>query len=231
MSTFLELGQGVAREAGAVADALPTSMVGQTGRPLSIVECTKGAWLRVQNLHASWRWMRTEFPSTAVTTSGSARYTAASWNITDHAEWLAEQHLVTIYNSATGVSDEGEIAYVPWERFRPVYLRGTQTNNRPGHWSISPANEFVFGPAPDDTYRVNGEYRKTAQILSANLDEPECPARFHDVIKWLAVVMYSEFDEVDPLFLQRAQLKYSEFLGNLERDQLPQITIGSRPIA
>lgn len=231
MSTFLQLCQGVARESGTISGTLPTSVVSQSGRLLSIVKWTAEAWLRIQNMHASWLWMRKEFPATALTSSGTARYTGASWNITDLAEWIIEPRNVSIYLNATGVSDETELTFISWDQWRITYGRGTQTNNRPINYTISPAGEFCLGPIPDAIYRLNGEYRKTPQILSANADIPECPTRFHDAIMWLAVSQLAEFDEATPVAIVSAAQKFNEFLFAMRRDQLPQVEIGSDPLA
>lgn len=229
--TYLQLAQGVARESGTAAGTI-ASVTGQTGRLLKIVNWTAQALERIENLETGWRWMRTAFPSTCVTIAGTIRYTAAGWSITNLGEWLVEDRLVTIYNSSTGVSDEGEVPYLDWSEFDRQYLRGSQTNNRPGNWSISPQNEFCLGPPPDAVYRVNSWYRRTAEALTANDDVPDMPARFHDMIMWLGVIMLNEFDGgVSPLDLARAQMKYDEYLFALRRDQLPRVTIRAKPLA
>ena len=235
MSTYLQLCVKTGRESGTMAGTNITSVVNQIGRELKVVNYVADAWTQIQNLHAGWRWMRSEFPSTAVTVSGTARYTAASWSITDLAEWIpdteAEPDNVSIYKQSTGVSDEGRIEYIDFSTWRRLYDRGTQTNARPTHWSISPDNEFCLGPIPDAVYVVNGLYRETPQVLALNGDTPNCPARFHDIIVWKAVQMLNEHDEAAVPLIVTANAKYNAFLADLRRDQLPRITIGSAPLA
>jgi hypothetical protein len=230
VATFLQLCQQVARDSGTVSGTQPGSVSGQVGRLAKIVAYTAEAWTLIQNLHAAWRFLRAEFPATAVTAAGTARYTAASWNITDLAEWITDDHSATLYLQSAGVGDEGEIRCIAWQDWRRLYDRGSQTNGRPSHWSISPAGEFCLGPIPDDVYVVGGEYRKVPQTLSANADEPLCPARFHDVIKYRALMLLAEYDEA-PTAMATAASKYMPLLGNLERDQLPRIAIGAGPLA
>lgn len=232
MSTFLELCQKTCRESGTVQGTQPSSVSGQSGRLLKFVNWTADAWTQIQNLHAAWRWMRAELDSSnCVTTSGSARYTAASWSINDFAEWIDEPESLSIYLQSLGVSDEGQIKVVTWDYWRKRYARGTQDTNRPSEVAISPANELCLGPTPNGIYVVNGEYRTTAQILTANDDVPNCPARFHDIISWYAVLLAGEHDEASLQGIARANRNYGAFLSALERDQLPQITIGGGPIA
>lgn len=232
MSTFLELSQKMGRESGTMSGTNITTVTGQIGRELKVVNYVAAAWTQIQNLHASWRWMRSEFPATALTSASTARYTAASWSITDFAEWINEWRLpVSLYLNATGVSDDQTIRFVDFEDWYTAYGRGSQTNNRPTSWSISPDNEFCLGAIPDAVYRVKGFYRETPQVLAANGDIPNCPARFHDIIVWRAVQMLNEHDEAAVLSIGTANAKYREFLDALERDQLPRITIGAAPLA
>ena len=107
MSTYLQLCQDVARESGTVSGTYPTAVASQTGRLLKIVEWTAQAYVMIQNLHADWRWMQKTFSGT--TTSGTGKYTATSWSITDLRDWLRDNRVTgymphTIYLTATGVS-------------------------------------------------------------------------------------------------------------------------------
>lgn len=192
---FLQLCQRTAQESGTIpGDTSPSTVTGQSGRLLKVVNWTSTAWTNIQNLHDDWLWMRTEFSGN--TSAGSARYTSGSWAIARHARWITDPHSVTIYNAAIGVADEGEIAEIPWEAWRSRYGRGAQILNRPKEYAISPQGEMCFGPIPDATYTVRGEYQKSAQVLAANEDVPELPdSNLHTVIVWKALVLLAQFDE------------------------------------
>ncbi len=232
MSTFLELCQGVARESGTFSGLQPTSVANQSGRSLKVVNWTNEAWEIIQNLEASWKWLRTEFDlSNTVTIADTARYTPAAWNITDLAEWITEEREVTMYLSSTGVSDEGNLTYIDWVDFRFLYTRGTQNTDRPFHWSVSPANEFCLGPTPDAVFVVNGEYRQTGQVMEENDDVPSLPARFHDIIIWQGVIILGEHDEAPPDAVATALRKYAMYLAALKRDRLPRVHIAAEAIA
>lgn len=223
MSTYLQLCQKVARESGTISGTSPTAVTSQTGRLLDIVNFTQDAWLQIQNSRNAWAWMRKEYSSSL--TSGTAKYTAASFGITDFATWITEEDSLSMYLTASGVADEGELKFITWSLWRQRYSRGTQTNNRPTVVAVSPANELCFGAVPDDAYTVNGEYFQTAQVMSANTDEPNMPARFHDLIVHKALILLGMYDEEDNVVV-RAQLRYREMLYDLERDQLPAMTDG-----
>ena len=233
MSTFLELAQDVARESGTISGTKPTAVASQTGRELKIVEWTKQAWVTLQNLHADWRWMQKTFSGD--TASSAGQYTPASWSITDLRDWLRDNRVTgyqphTIFLTATGVSDEGALREISWQQWRTRWGRGSQTNNYPSEYAISPAGEFSLGPIPDDIYTVQGEYRQAAVRMTDDGDIPGMPAAFHEIIVWRALMMLAEFDEAVE---QRAAavIKYNELLEDLERDQLPVVSLGGLPIA
>lgn len=229
--TFLELCQMAARESGTVAGTVPTGVTSQSGRLEKVVNWVNDAWREIQTSRNRWLWMRGEFGSPdAVTIAGTNRYTPASWNLTRLAEWIIDQDTVTIYKQSEGVSDESQLVFMPWQDYRRQYERGTQVQNRPLHFSISPANEFCVGPVPDDVYVIRGEFQKTPQDLTANGDIPELPARFHAVIAWHAVLLLNEHDEAQ-LPIATASRHQRQLMDDLRRDQLPKMHIGSGPLA
>ncbi len=233
MSTYLELSQDLARESGTISGTNPGAVADQAGRLLKIVEWTANAWVRIQNLHVDWRWMEKDF--SANVSSGTARYTPVAFSINDHRAWRNDNLVTgyqpnTIFLTATGVSDEGPLREITWQQYRTRYDRGAQTNNYPSEYAISPAGEFCLGPIPDDIYTIRGPYRSAAVLLTADADIPACPAAFHEIIVWRALMMLAEFDEAIDQRLAAA-IKYQTFLDDLESDQLPRIEMGGAPLA
>lgn len=235
MSTFLELYVDVARGASS-AGLVPTSVVGQTGRPLKLVEFTAEAWVRIQNLHPGWRWMQKTYgPDDTTTTASTSTYLPASFDITDLRDWKRDNPVTgyrphTIYLTATGVSDERKLLEISWQAWRTMYGRGTQTSGYPRDYAITPAGAIALGPTPDDEYTVSGEYDQAAVRMTANADTPGLPDAFHQIIVNKALIMLHEDDE-HILGIGAARNNYAEYLDGLERSQLPIITIGGGPIA
>ena len=222
MSTFLELCQKVARDSGTVSGTLPSAVTSQSGRLAKVVYWTAEAWRIIQNRRSAWLWMRAEYEKNLV--AGTARYTASGFALTRWAEWIVEKDTVTIYEASVGVSDEQPLVFMPWTTYRRTFERGTQTADRPRYFSVSPAGELCFGPKPDVIYTVRGEYRKTVQELAANTDEPEMPARFHDLVAHYGFLLLAEHDEAG-LHIEVAQRRYRELMSDLERDQLPTMSL------
>lgn len=194
---FLQLCQDTVRESGTISgDTTPTTTVGQSGRLLKVVNWVIKAWQDIQNLHDDWLWMRDEFSGPIV--QGTARYLyTAMTGIARWSRWLScEDTDFTIYKTALGVSDETVLTEITWAQWRARYGRGTQTQNRPVEYAISPAGEICLGPVPNAAYTMRGEYQKSAQVLAADADIPELPdTSLHKVIVWKALLLLAQFDD------------------------------------
>lgn len=231
MATFLELCSDLARESGAVGPA-PAAVTGQTGRQLKAVEWIKHAWILIQNSKANWSFMRGEWSGPVVL--NVMTYSSVDFSITRFGEWIGDYGTyrpVTLYDPAIGKADEGAISQISWERWKLSYDRGTHTANRPHEYCLAPDGTIRFGVKPNKTYTARGEYRKTAQVLAANLDVPDMPSRFHSIIVWRAIMLMADSDEaVEALTLARA--KHTEMYGQMCRDLLPSFNVrGERPLA
>lgn len=229
MANFLKLCQDVARESGTVSGTQPAAVTGQTGRLAKVVEWTREAWIQIQNARNAWAFMRAEFEASAI--QGNAEYTGASWNVADLARWIPGS--VTVQDPGLGRQDESRLRVVPWETWRLSYGMGSGAGlrDRPRAVSVKPGTSaLVLGPRPDRAYVVRGEYWRAPQVLAAATDVPTLPERFHDAIKWQALVLLHAHDEgINNIALARQQLGFA--IHALERDQLPQVGLGGGPLA
>lgn len=234
MATYLELCQKVAGESGTISGVQPAAVTGQIGRLALIVGHVRDAWVEIQTMRDHWRFLRKTFSGEM--TAGTRCYTPSSFNLTDLARWVTDQHLayddqaISLYKTSEGQSDEGAITEIPYELWRRRYDRGAHDANRPVAYAISPANELCVGPNPDAGYTVRGDYFRTPQRLANDGDEPIMPARFHDAIAWKALMKLGAYDEAEWL-VSRARSEYESILDDLLRDQLPAPGIDWRPLA
>ena len=228
MSTYLELCQKVARKSGTLSGTVPTTIFGQTGRLAKIVDWVDDAWQEIQNDEDTWLWMRKEWSGSLILST--ARYTPASFSITNHAKWLTHPGALWLYDTDVGLSDEYMLRFITWDAWRQMYGRGAQTDDKPVDYTVSPAGELCFGPIPDKTYAVRGDYQQTVQALEANDDTPLMPARFHRAIQYKALTYLFDHDEAWNQYAT-TEKNLRGIMRDLRRDQLPQITIESDPIA
>lgn len=221
MATFLELAQKVGQDSGTVSGIQPATVVGASGRIGKVVRWTNDAYRQIQNAHRAWQWLQGEFEGD--TTASVARYTGAALNAIRLAEW-GDRKSMTLYDPDIGAASEGPLIFREWLDFYRNVLRGVQTAGRPRFFSVSPAGELVLSPTPDRAYKVRGLYRKAPQKLLLDDDVPEMPEHFHDIIVEGAVIILSTHDEAAPN-LTLWQLRKIRSFSDLEREQLPSITI------
>lgn len=226
-TTFLQLCQQVARDSGVISGVRPTTTVGQTDQMKQIVEWVKDAWVGVQT-EMRWPWMRSAF--SGVTVAGTSTYSptavAPGWAITDWSAWVTDPYCVSMYLTSTGVSDEGflgKIDYVDWRR---KYFLGSQTNNRPTEYSVTPTGLFALGAVPDAVYTVRGEYWRVPQVFSADADVPTgLPEEYKNLIVYRALQQFGEYDEAANA-VNAAARNYADMLLRMQRDLLPEVRIG-----
>lgn len=228
MSTFLQLCQRVASESGTVVGTGQPSAVNTTDPRLAkIVRWTNDAWRQIQNVHEGWLWKRSSFSGPTV--AGQREYTGVQMGVASRfGEFLysgkKDERRYSIYLTATGVADEQPLQFQPYDWFWSNNMRGTQTNDRPAYFTITPEGKISFHPIPDAVYTVRGPYLKDVQELTADADTPEMPARFHDIIADVALRMLGTHDE-SPFQLQLWQLRQFEKWPSLEQSQLPRDTM------
>jgi hypothetical protein len=221
MSTFLELVQDTARQSGTLAGGVTlASVAGVTGRADKLVNWVKRAWEDVQN-QREWDFLKAEFEGTL--TGGTRRYTAASFNLTRFKRWESDSPFyqpTTLYDPDIGQSDETALRIIAFDVWRASYDRGEHDSARPVVYAISPAGELCFGPTPDKTYTLRGEYRKAPLVLAANGDTPEAPAHLHQIIVHRAMVLMGGSDE-SPITITTAQNEYRRLFAAMCNECLP----------
>lgn len=216
---YLALCQRLRQEVGASGTG-PTSVVSQTGEYQLLCNYIAQAWTEIQEEHSAWNWMRKSFTFNTVANQQGYAPAAAPLSLTDFASW--DEDTFRLYRTATGVSDEQYLTWMPYQSFRDLYQFGTQrtTYQRPIAFAIAPDKQILLGNAPDAIYTVVGEYIKTPQTLSANDDIPEMPTRFHMAIVYRAMWHYGHYD-ASPEIVARGDALYRDMLVRLELDQLP----------
>lgn len=198
---YLDLCQRLVRETG-ISDSGPSTAVGQIGDLRRVTDWINDAWLKIQSMRKTWRWMWS---------TGSSTLTANTYTVT----------LPSTVERIERVSlGQGYLQEETWENFANAYRE--VTGGQPSVYAIRPDGVLVFNAKPEANETVNYEYYKTPTSMVNNNDLPGMPARYHMLIVYAALRDYAQFD-VAPELEGKAALQYQMMLADLERDQLPAI--------
>ena len=152
-------------------------------------------------------------------------FSTSDASVTDLGEWDLETF--RIYLTSATVSDETFLSRMEYDVWRNVWVIGSQTPSRPNVVAQKPDLHLGFGPVPDATYTVTGQYLQATQQMSADADTPTgLPAEFHMIIVYIAMRKYAA-SEAAPEVWANAKDEYSRKLRALERKQLPKWRTGS----
>lgn len=221
---FLEICQEIRSKAG-ISGTGPTTVISQTGEMGRVVSWGSEAWTKIQLLHDDWMFLWSDFSFT--TDSSYCKYSPANTSIRDF-----DLQSLKIYETTEGVTDESRLRYREYRDFHyKLEPYTTSTASRPTTYTITPEREIQLYPWPDSTgYTVVGQCWTSPEILSSNADTPNIPAEYHMAIVWRAVMLYADYEEASDLRVV-AEINFKEYLNQLEKRYLPELTIVRRPIA
>jgi hypothetical protein len=234
VATFLDLVKDLARQSSTLAGgpASITTLLNATGRLDKLADWVRKAWIKIQNDRNDWPWMRAEFTSPLII--GQARYMPVDLGIsTRFGQWAKDRPgfcVLTLYDPTIGQPDQHEIRQRDYDWWRMHYARGVTDPNRPTDWAVGFDNKLCVGATPDKAYVLAGEYRRSAQILVADADVPECPEEYHLAIIWEAMKLAGIASE-NQVGAANAVNEFEIARDNLYRDFLPEITIGGGSLA
>jgi hypothetical protein len=228
---FLQIAQKVAQKTGTPSSGL-TTVVGQTGELARLVAWCSDAYDEIQTLHENWEWMRASF--SFETTAGKGFYLPTSGptesGVTNLSKW--DGSTFRLYKTSIGRSDEQFLVEWDYWAWYDTYDFGLEASrqDRPQIWAERPEDKAILlASIPDDVYTVTGKYHKTPTTLSADVDTPAMPTRFHPAIVYKAMTKYGLFEGAAEV-LAEGERGYGDMLRALELDQLPEIGI-AEPLA
>ena len=199
--TFLEIVRRAALDSGTMgmSGTNPATIAGATGRGLVLVGLVRSAWQEIQTERNDWRWMREEFVSTnlsaSISTYGPDDLLADPARFRAWLPYVDRIPQFSLYRTSEGASDERPVHFIAWPEFRSRHTFGAPESGRPGVFSIDDRDRIRCAPAPAYACTLRGMYRKSAQTLTADIDEPECPEEFHMLIVFRALLKLANFDE------------------------------------
>lgn len=202
---YLQLAQSLARISGSVDPSSITTLQDAKGRIRLLADLLESAWTEIQNTYNAWTFLTVEFPEGTVLTDGVAAYGvgAGDLGLDNWAEWIPGTASGTIPLTlweAGSRAGERPLTFFSYPEFRARYQRGANAEReaaRPQVFSIDLQDRLVFWPVPDAAYRLAGTYRRSAQVLSADDDEPIIADQYHRTLVHAAKILLDHSDEAD----------------------------------
>lgn len=222
---FIQLCKRLVQESPITGNG-PASVVGQTGEMQQVVNWINTAYVDIQSLHNTWRFLREDFQFPTVI--GKQEYSAADAGLNNLQTWAPKNNDTRVYET---ISDEQYLVYMEWETFRPSYLYGSfrTQKSKPTIVSVKPNNSLMLWSLPDKVYTIDGEYHIQPVEMVENTDTPLFPVSYHMAIVWSALMMYCAYESIPDLYSQ-AESKYRKIVRKLEIEQLPNMGYGA-PLA
>ena len=236
MATFLQLVNTARMEAGLASGDLTTLQSGLNQESTRFKTWVRDEWRRIQVSSPSWQFLRVsgEFTTTAdqglyTPQQAGATSDGTSTGTSILADWKRDSFRLS--TSGSGYADEAILGYMPWDTYRNLYQYGAMraARSKPVVFTVDPQKNILLGQVPNGSYIASYEFYRTPQELSADTDEPLCPARFHDLIAYRALRAYGIFMSA-PEVISRADSVIDTLAADLANDQLPAMMTGN-PLA
>ena len=231
---YLAICQRAALECGVTNSSdVPSSVSGQTGNLLRIVNWAADAYTELQTSQKNWKWLRRKFTfNTVADTSeyayGSITDVAASGFITRLERWLLNdpRNPPKCYLASGSKAAEYFLGWLEWDDFQALYEHGTWGSQPPVHISVAPDKQIHLGPPPSAAFTVSGNYQRSPQVLSGGADVPEMPPEFHMVIVYDTMYKYGNFESALEI-INRQKTEGAALRSQLRADQLPMLRRGA----
>ena len=218
---FLAIVQRLKRESGRSTSsaASPASFAAATADDNRLIDWVADAWLEILREPYLWRWRRLTADLVSVVI-GKRNYTASDlglagqiWRLKRPSMYYAPTMLI---DGQTGT--EWALEWLEYDEYRARYVATTVGDAQPLHWTVSPTEELLVGPAPSVAYKLRFDYYAAATPLALEADAPDMPAEYHPLLVWRALLDVAAFDAAPEVYT-RAANNYRKMMGALIRDE------------
>ena len=163
--------------------------------------------------------------SNSPTTPATGTITATLVDFDRVRPWRAAAYggYIKCYTTATGVTDEQPIYFLPEQEFEGFYDRGNVTSTgRPVYYTIKRDGRLALFPKPGAVYTVTMPYQRRPQLLTRDNDVPILPLKHHMAIVYKAMTYYGQSGENSRQF-ETASDNYEREYRRMCMEQLPPI--------
>lgn len=210
-----------------------TSVSGQTGEMLRVVNWINRSWHQLQLKRTDWDWMRYDF--TLQTVANQREYNKnqctdvdSGLPVTSLSRW--HRDTLRIYKTSAGRAAEMPLQDMQYLDFRDTYMLASEQVGPPDSFTVRPRGKLLMlGPLPDDIYTVTGQYQRAASYLSGDDDEPDMPEDIHMLIVEMAREKYAIWENAQEVLFE-AQTEIERLTTALFESQTGEVTLGD-PLA
>lgn len=193
-----------------------------TGYQSVITQAVKDAYEDIQRYRKEWNWLKST--RTINVSDAATEYTIEElW--AGATPDFAEYRFID-YHRARGIF---RLIEVPYDAFVLMDF-SSWGNKEPYYWSSRPWDKALLISPVDQVYTLDLHYTKKLDVLKVNTDVPKIPDRHHQLIVYGALMKVSTFMG-NPTLYDTYNVKYSEELGQLMREENPAVRVIKRPIA
>lgn len=218
---FLKMAQEVRKRVGLQGSG--PSSVSATGQEGLVISLVQDSWRDLQTLRKHWKWMRDT--KTFLLSANVTTYLPATiFGPTNRFKRWYESPMYITVNSL-----KSPLQYISYNQF--IYLHNNDVDSGiPSSYTIRPQDNALIFPKPNDMYTITADYHKSVQELTLAPDVPEMPSDYHMAIVYDAIYRYSATLNI-PHVYQLYAAQHSKLMGDLLRDQNPQLPFNVRGIA
>lgn len=232
MATFLDLVRDVGSGSATTRSVnMPGTVVGAEGRVGKFGYWVNAAWRDIQIKRQDWRWMQAGFDAALLAGTADVRGVLdlglERFGRFDPNRNPREASRFSL--APVGVADWGRLRYLPFEEFSARWRYGAVETGRPQWFTVTPAGDLAFHPAPDAPCLLRGRYVRSVQRLTLDDDTPDMPEAYHGLIVAMALVRLATHDE-SPQQRAEWQAEANEQMAALILAQTSEIT-GPGPLA
>lgn len=150
------------------------------------------------------------------------------WDLRDLASDFdtLDYNALYITNTDTGTSDYTyQLRFLEWNVWND-YREGTFNElDRPAEFTETPDRLVDFYPSPDKEYRIYFNYKRRLVDLVNFDDEPDLDSQYHELLVWMAVMAYADWDE-KPGVYRYAEKNMRKWRTRVENKYLPKLGWG-----
>ena len=143
--TYLEFCQKMVRDLG-LQNSI-TTVAGQTGMNQKIVDWVADADAEIQTIWSDWNFLWSQYEDTCIV--GQLEYTKPF----DLGTWDIDSFYLD-----HDTDDYVHLSMLDYRTWRQVYRQGTQTNDEPNLFVVTPANNIYLEPRPNAEYTLTADY-------------------------------------------------------------------------